>query len=127
MSNFEKAHPMGYGDNLPNTKVYAAEQTGPPLQVRPTVENPTHVAFELQDYLAVAARDLFGKEEVPIFRFALHASDARWLCVHLIHALAQCEKNPTGIAHQLEEAFERILDENRWRLEEDNDGTREES
>jgi len=111
---FQDAKPVGFGRNLPRCRVYAAEQTGPPLKLRPAeIPHCSHIAIELLDYEKVAARELAGIEEVPILRLGLHASDARWFCVALVHALTHIEDDPQGIAHQMEQAFLKILDENR--------------
>jgi len=109
MNDFIEASPMAYGENL-KCRVYPAEHTGPPLMVKENKEDPSHIVIELYDYMKVAMREMAGKEEVPITRIALFASDARWLCVHLIHALAKTEKED-GVASRLEEAMLRIIDE----------------
>ena len=74
---FHNAMPMSYRQ-AGLGKTYIAEIIGPPLQVK---ENPDaidpSIIIELEDHFKQAGRDMFGVEDVPITRFALHLPSAR--------------------------------------------------
>ena len=84
---------------LPNegktTKVFRAAVKGPPMMVKeiPADEFPSDrasIVIEIEDAMKISYNELSGRdrEENATTLIALHARDARYLCVSLIKALA---------------------------------------
>jgi hypothetical protein len=103
-----EAMPMSYKESGLG-KVYLAETTGPPLRVKenPETTDPS-VVIELEDHFKVAGRDIFGIEQLPTTRIALHIPAARRLCLDLIKTLAA---SGDRVAARLKEAMAEIVEE----------------
>lgn len=91
MSEWKEATPVGfYLEQDKPGRVYRADRQGPPMQVRECSDwdYGEAIVVEYEDMVLRAGKEMFDQETDTIGRLCFAVSDARFLTVALIEALA---------------------------------------
>jgi hypothetical protein len=89
-------------------KAEAGKHSGPPLEIDTNSEEPDTIVLHLKDFELEVGRSLYGEENVPIRKFAMHPKDAKFLIFSLITLLAD---NGDKVSIKLKDELHRIIEE----------------